>query len=68
MKKFKLVFIMLIVSFTAHSADRYIWLHGLEGEHGLNTWDIYNGMFTPDNGYVLEYKSDRSIVGIAANL
>ena len=68
MKNYKFVFIMLIVSYTAHAADRYIWLHGLEGEHGLNTWDIYNGMFTPDNGYVLEYKSDRSIVGIAANL
>lgn len=68
MKKFVVLNLMLIGSVFSFSADRYIWLHGLEGDPGLNTWDIYNAMFTPLNGYVTEYKSDNSIPDIAAQL
>lgn len=57
-----------MVGSTGFSTGRYVWLHGLEGEHGLNTWDIYSSMFSPHNGYVLEYSSDKTIPGIAAGL
>lgn len=68
MKKIISLNLMLLFGLVSFSADRYIWLHGLEGEPGLNTWDIYSAMFTPGIGYVPEYQSDQSIVNIAADL
>ncbi len=68
MKKCVLLMTMLAVSWVSFSADTYVWLHGLEGDPGLNTWDIYKAMYTPNNGYVLEYKSNNSINGIASDL
>lgn len=47
-------------------ASKYVWLHGLEGQYGANTWDIYKSYFTQENGYVFEYTSNNSIKGIAS--
>jgi pimeloyl-ACP methyl ester carboxylesterase len=62
------VLVVLLLRLSLFSADRYIWLHGMEGEHGANTWDIYNSMFTKNEGMVLEYTSDNTIGAIAKNL
>jgi len=64
------IIIILLMSYFAHSmaTSRFIWLHGMEGEHGLNTWDIYNAMFTNNQGYVFEYTSDKTIGNIAKGL
>jgi pimeloyl-ACP methyl ester carboxylesterase len=67
----KIIFLLLSISamsIPGFSANRYIWLHGLEGEHGLNTWDSYSTLFSPGNGYVFEYTSDNTISGITADL
>lgn len=53
---------------TAYTQKKFIWLHGLEGEKGPNTWDIYQQYLTTTNGYVFEYPSNNSITGIASNL
>ena len=69
MKKLFVILIVVLARTTiVCSDDRYIWLHGLEGQHGANTWDIYNAMFTGQQGHVLEYESDKSIATIARNL
>lgn len=58
----------LLIATKVFSGQKYIWLHGLEGEKGLNTWDIYQQLLTKDNGYVFEYSSNKSIPGIAENI
>jgi pimeloyl-ACP methyl ester carboxylesterase len=58
---------MLLVLMPA-SATNYIWLHGMEGHAGANTWDIYNQEFTKTNGKIYEYKSLTGIKKIAENL
>lgn len=68
MKRIILLTGLLSMVVLLNAADRYIWLHGLEGEKGSNTWDIYRKIFSPDNGYILEYTSDNSIENIARNL
>jgi pimeloyl-ACP methyl ester carboxylesterase len=50
---------------TAFTQKKIIWLHGLEGAKGPNTWDIYQQYLTATNGFVIEYPSDNTIAGIA---
>lgn len=50
------------------SGTKYIWLHGMEGHNGANTWDIYKADFTKTNGKIYEYKSTSGIKKIAENL
>lgn len=52
----------------AFSQKNFIWLHGLEGEKGPNTWDIYQQHLTPTNSFIFEYPSNNSIQGIASGL
>ncbi|MDX9747587.1 MAG: hypothetical protein RBT57_03705 [Paludibacter sp.] len=67
--KTKIILYLLISQFASVMATaRFVWLHGLEGEHGLNTWDIYSSMFTNNQGYVFEYTSDKTIGAIAQDL
>lgn len=65
MKKFHLLFLILIYLTSQLSAKKYVWLHGLEGEKDANTWDIYKQHLTSTNGFILEYPSNNSIPGIA---
>ncbi len=62
------IMIFLLISLVSFSANKYIWLHGLEGEKGPNIWDIYQQMLTATNGYILEYPSNNSISAIASIL
>jgi pimeloyl-ACP methyl ester carboxylesterase len=68
MKKVLLTILFSSVVYGLQSTDNYIWLHGLEGDRGSNTWDIYSAMFTPAVGHVLSYSSNNSINAIANNL
>jgi hypothetical protein len=67
MKKLMISCLLLICTGII-SATKYIWLHGLEGEKGANTWDIYKSCLSQGNGYVFEYASNNSIKGIASNV
>lgn len=67
MKNIALI-IFLIISTTAFPQKKFIWLHGLEGEKGPNTWDIYQPYLTATNGFVIEYPSNNTIAGIANRL
>jgi len=67
MKKFILQISMILVLLPA-SAKNYIWLHGMEGHSGANTWDIYKDDLTKTNGKIYEYKSTSGIKKIAENL
>lgn len=57
--------VCFILSMTAFTQKKIIWLHGLEGAKGPNTWDIYQQYLTATNGFVIEYPSDNTIAGIA---
>lgn len=57
-----------IIGTSAIAQKNFIWLHGLEGEKGPNTWDIYQQHITRENGYILEYPSNNSINGIASGI
>ena len=67
MKKL-LIMYFLFISTGAFSSQKYVWLHGLEGHKGLNTWDIYKQHLTQNNGYIFEYLSNNSITGIAQDM
>lgn len=56
---------LLIISAGVYPTRKYIWLHGLEGQNGPNTWDVYKQHLTNSNGYIFEYASDKSIPDIA---
>lgn len=58
----------LLISLVSFSANKYIWLQGLEGEKGANIWDIYQQELTGTNGYIYKYPSNNSISEIASNL
>lgn len=63
-----LIIYFLFISAGVFSAQKYVWLHGLEGHKGSNTWDIYKQHLTQNNGYIFEYLSNNSITGIAEDL
>ncbi len=60
-----ILIVCFILSMTAFTQKKFIWLHGLEGAKGPNTWDIYQQYLTTTNGFVIEYPSDNTIAGIA---
>lgn len=60
-----ILIVCFILSMTAFTQKKFIWLHGLEGAKGPNTWDIYQQYLTATNGFVIEYPSDNTIAGIA---
>lgn len=61
------IYLMLITT-GAFPVQKYIWLHGLEGQKGSNTWDIYKQHLTNENGYLIEYESSKSIPAIAGDI
>lgn len=63
-----ILIVCFILSMTAFTQKKFIWLHGLEGAKGPNTWDIYQQYLTATNGFVIEYPSDNTIAGIANKL
>lgn len=67
MKKTFIIYYLLI-SLVSFSTNKYIWLHGLEGEKGPYTWDIYQQELTGINGYIYKYPSNNSITEIASTL
>lgn len=67
MKKI-ILFVLLFSCFMASAASRFVWLHGIQGHEGTNTWDIYQKKYTPQNGYIYRYLSDKSIPDIAKGL
>lgn len=60
-----ILIVCFILSMTAFTQKKIIWLHGLEGAKGPNTWDIYQQYLTATNGFIIEYSSDNTIAGIA---
>lgn len=66
--KYAITMLLLLISTGVLPVQKYIWLHGLEGQKGLNTWDIYKQHLTNANGYIVEYESNKSIPAIAENI
>lgn len=67
MKNLCVIFLLFTVV-AAGNASGVVWLHGLQGHEGSNTWDIYQKKYTPQNGYIFRYLSDKSIPEIAKGL
>ncbi|MEA4981626.1 MAG: alpha/beta hydrolase [Paludibacter sp.] len=58
----------MLIATGVFPVQKYIWLHGLEGQKGSNTWDIYKQHLTNENGYIFEYESNKSIPAIAGDI
>ena len=58
----------MLIATGVFPVQKYIWLHGLEGQKGSNTWDIYKQHLTNENGYIFEYESSKSIPAIAGDI
>lgn len=62
------VILFLLLCHLPVASKQYVWLHGLEGHKGANTWDIYHQIFTAGQGNIFEYTSANSIPEIAATI
>jgi len=58
----------LFLVVTAFAQKKYIWLRGLESENCLNSPEVYQQSLTASNGYVIDYKLNNTISGIASKI
>jgi pimeloyl-ACP methyl ester carboxylesterase len=56
-------FALFALVLNINAQNNYKWIHGLNGTE--DSWKIYKEAFTPVNGSILKYSSDKSITGIA---
>lgn len=56
-------FALFALVLNINAQNNYKWIHGLNGTE--DSWKIYKEAFTPVNGSMLKYSSDKSITSIA---
>lgn len=68
MKKNIIIITLLIVCTAAIAQKKVFWLHGLNGNLGEHTWDVYKPFFTSRQGSIVRYRSDTGIKEIARQI
>ena len=58
--------LLICIIFNTNSANKYVWLHGLNDDS--NCWSIYQKAFTPTNAKKLYYDSESGIEQMSSDL
>lgn len=66
--KILLLLLTCIIYVNSNASTKYIWLHGIESEGDRNPWKIYKNFYSPNHGYIFNYKPNRSIRIIASEI